>query len=836
MGVKFDEEIQGLWLLNTLPDSFGTLQVSLTNSAPSGVVTMKYAKSGVLNEEMGRRIQGSSFSTSHSNVVVTEDMGRSKFRGQNDRDKSRGKSKFRFKNVTCDYCHKNGHIKKYCFKYKRDMKQQKKEGDNENRVVVVANDDLLVSCDEMSSILFAMSLVGNFGMLKMGKNYEVAVLSIRTVCLESNNGSKLVLNNVKHAPDVRLNLIYVRYLDDEGYVNTLGAGQWKLTKGSMVVARGDKLSNLYVFQGSILRGSVNVVENDTSSLLWNRRLNHMSEKGMDNLAKKNLLFGVKQEKLNKCVHCLADKQKRVRSHSGALYFMTFIDDYSRKLWVFSLKFKDQVLDVFKSFQVLVERQTKKKLKCICSDNGGEYIGPFDRYCREQNIQHQKTPPKTLQLNGLVERMNRTLVERAEALNTVAYVINLSPTVALNGDDPDRVWSGKNVSYDRLKVFRCKAFVHVSKDERSKLDAKTRQCILVGYGQDEFNYRFFNPVEKKLVKSRDVVFFEDQTIEDLDKVKKVDSQNSESLVDVDPVPLTIPPGENLQVDIEDGDHIQNDQYIVDAPVQDNVVGENQRVLMRPWKVKKKKDDRKALKNRWVFRVKHEDGNPIPWYKPKVVVKGFSQKREIDFDEIFSPVVKMSSICVPEGFKVKGKENYVCKLKNSLYGLKQALRQWYSKFGSFMSQQGFKKTSSDHCVFVQKISDDDFIIVLLYVDDMMLVVGHNTCRIKKLKQELNKSFAMKDLEPARQIIGMQIVRDRYAKKLWLSQEKYIQKNMKKVPYDSVVGSLMYTMMCQRSDIAHVVGKPILYGYTDSDMAGDVDTQAELIVDVEACKEFI
>ena len=104
----------------------------------------------------------------------------------------------------------------------------------------------------------------------------------------------------------------------------------------------------------------------------------------------------------------------------------------------------------------------------------------------------------------------------------AYVINLSPTVALNGDVPDRVWSGKNVSYDHLKVFGCKAFVHVPKDERSKLDVKTRQCIFVGYGQDEFGYRFFDPVEKKLVRSRDVVFFEDQTIEDLDKCEKVDS--------------------------------------------------------------------------------------------------------------------------------------------------------------------------------------------------------------------------------------------------------------------------------------------------------------------------
>jgi len=91
---------------------------------------------------------------------------------------------------------------------------------------------------------------------------------------------------------------------------------------------------------------------------------------------------------------------------------------------------------------------------------------------------------------------------------------------------------------------------------------------------------------------------------------------------------------------------------------------------------------------------------------------------------------------------------------------------------MIEQGFKKTTSDHCVFVQKFSDTDFIILLLYVDDM-LIVGHNLSRINSLKKELSKSFAMKDLGPARQILGIHISLDREAKKLWLSQEKYIEK---------------------------------------------------------------
>ena len=76
----------------------------------------------------------------------------------------------------------------------------------------------------------------------------------------------------------------------------------------------------------------------------------------------------------------------------------------------------------------------------------------------------------------------------------------------------------------MRVFDCKAFVHVPKDERSKLDANTRQCIFIGYGLDEFGYTLYDPIEKKLVRSRDIIFMENQTIEDIDKAEKVETSN------------------------------------------------------------------------------------------------------------------------------------------------------------------------------------------------------------------------------------------------------------------------------------------------------------------------
>ena len=109
----------------------------------------------------------------------------------------------------------------------------------------------------------------------------------------------------------------------------------------------------------------------------------------------------------------------VRSMGGAKYFVTFIVDFSRKVWVYVLNTKDQVLSVFKQFQVSVESETEKKIKCLHTDNGGEYIGPFDAYCKEQGIRHQFTPLKTPQLNCLAERMNMTIVERVRCLLSIA---------------------------------------------------------------------------------------------------------------------------------------------------------------------------------------------------------------------------------------------------------------------------------------------------------------------------------------------------------------------------------------------------------------------------------
>ncbi|KAK0605577.1 hypothetical protein LWI29_028316 [Acer saccharum] len=153
MNIKFEDEVQGLCLLGTLPNSWEMFRTSVCNSAPNGVVTMDLAKSSVLNEEMRRKSQGSL----QSEVLVTEKRGRSKSRGPKNRDRS--KSKFnKFANVECYHCGQKGHKKKYCRQLKRDYKnekgKEKKTGDSNDgdRVSTVTDDFLVVYDDDVVNL------------------------------------------------------------------------------------------------------------------------------------------------------------------------------------------------------------------------------------------------------------------------------------------------------------------------------------------------------------------------------------------------------------------------------------------------------------------------------------------------------------------------------------------------------------------------------------------------------------------------------------------------------------------------------------------------------------
>ncbi|GJZ47098.1 putative zinc finger, CCHC-type containing protein [Tanacetum coccineum] len=193
--------------------------------------------------------------------------------------------------------------------------------------------------------------------------------------------------------------------------------------------------------------------------------------------------------------------------------------------------------------------------------------------------------------------------------------------------------------------------------------------------------------------------------------------------------------------------------------------------------------------------------------------------------------------PQGFKSKGQEHLVCKLNKFIYGLEQASRQWYLKFDEVMKKHNFIKNQVDQCVYL-KMSRENFIILVLYVDDILLA-SNNIDLLHESKCFLSRNFDMKDLVEASYVFGIEIHRDRANGKLGLSQKAYIERvlnrfnmqhcsptvapvikgdvfgshqcpkteveyeEMKRIPYASVVGSLTYAQICTRPDITYICG---------------------------------
>lgn len=838
----------------------------------------------------------------------------------------------------------------------------------------------------------------------LGDNGAVEALGKGSILVESRvNGEvkKIRVYDVLHVPKLHVNLLSVGKLVSRGlkvHFNKMGCDV--ITEGGELLAKASLESNLYQLELKMVKECevstlAHTSENDGSMELWHKRLGHLNVKSVKAL--KHMVFGMDLGKLSsnidsiECEGCVEGKQARksfpkdgatrankplelvhsdvcgpmkTLSLGGTRYFLTFIDDFSRKIWVLPLKAKNEVLEKFKAWKTLVERQSELKLKVFRSDNGGEFTSKlFDEVLRRDGIERQTSAPYTPQQNGVAERANRTLMEMAramihaqglgyefwaEAVVNAAYIRNRCPTSAVQNMTPEEAWSGKKPHVSHLRVFGCIAYAKVPDEKRSKLDAKATKCLMLGYCEGTKAYRLICLDTKKIIKSPDVTFFEDKTVleecpsgsnispaiimdksskpehedEDEDEVEvlakqdevkpatsgslehskekrkeekdKVSRASQTSLEDGHfredkryPTRVRRPPGEwwksHMSYQEDEDQHanmaITNEPKTFAAAIASSDASKWEQAMQEEydsliandtWELAALPQDRTSVGCKWVFCTKKDANGEIVRYKARLVAKGYSQVEGMDFHETFAPVAKFSTIrCIlalgaamdlemhqmdvktaflkpflkeeiymdqPEGFVQEGHEELKCRLRKTIYGLKQSGREWYLDIHGFFTCEGFKRSNADHSLYIKQ-SNMYLLIVLIYVDDLIILASDKD-KMLELKSKLHEEFDIKDLGEVHFFLGVHIERDRATCTIILDQHKYIEEVLERfgmadckpigtpldaktqlvklkeeeyeqylhemhgIPYKEAVGSLMYAMVATRADLAFAV----------------------------------
>lgn len=386
----------------------------------------------------------------------------------------------------------------------------------------------------------------------------------------SNN--HIEVNDCLHVPNLSVNLLSVSKIVRAG--NKVVFNQEGCTiynRNNEAVIHVKESDGVYKLSSSTEVKGMFTNVNNNNLVNWHRKLGHLNYQSMCNMrdgAVQGMSFRNDPGILKSCEVCAMGKQSRQPFKSGknqrksknildivhsdlcgemeeisiggARYFLTFIDDFSRKTFIYFLKSKSEVESKFAEFIAWAENQFERKIKVFRTDNGLEFCNKrTEAVCVKNGIQHQRTVVYTPQQNGVAERMNRTIVERgrclifdagldktywAEAANMAVFLINRSVCSILVDKTPEEVWTGNKVDLTNLKLFGSPVMVHIPKQTRKKWDKKSHKLIFVGLDDNRKGFRCIDSVTKKLFISRDVIFVEKVTDE-------VDEKSKEKFVSV-----------------------------------------------------------------------------------------------------------------------------------------------------------------------------------------------------------------------------------------------------------------------------------------------------------------
>eukprot|EP00253_Pinus_taeda_P015604 PITA_15604 len=481
--IKISDEDKCISLSCSLPDLWDSLVIAIGRNATD--LHFDEIITSLMSEEM--RWKNMEIQNGDALSVRGRTQNRNKNKSSIGRSKSKGRSKSPGKpvKVVCWQCGKEGHYKRHC----KSKALDKGKGSDEAPSV-----EAKTTSDEGREVYLASS--------STYVDHEAwlidSVHPFTSLPIESGSASMRNIMVVMSSWGMtrRLESLVAKKLDDAGVKTMFEKDTCKMVRGALVLMWGVQIGTLYKLQGSTIidgcnsyvvpeSGAENLVVSREKTMPWHQRLGHFGEKGLQILHGKGMEEGMSNSSLD-------------------------FDFY-------------EICVYGKKNQSLVENQTEKKIKVLRTDNGGEFCSnEFEELCKKCSIAWQKTTPYTPQQNGVAKRMNNMFMERArrmlsgvglgqefwaEAMDTACYLVNRSPSSVLDDKTPQEVWTGKKPSLSHVRVFRCDVYVHVPKEKRTKLDSKSEKCIFIGYKDGLKGYKLWNPVTRKVVYSRDVVFRE-----------------------------------------------------------------------------------------------------------------------------------------------------------------------------------------------------------------------------------------------------------------------------------------------------------------------------------------
>ncbi|GJZ42293.1 retrovirus-related pol polyprotein from transposon TNT 1-94 [Tanacetum coccineum] len=498
--VEIDDEDQALMLLTSLPSSYDNFEDTLLYGRES--LILEDVLSSLNSRELKKRTNAKD---DGDGLYV---RGRSDHRGNQGRGSSRSKSKGKgtYK-LKCYICYSEDHLKKDCPKRNKKkstgfVKKNAGQGsgmhsegyDNGNLLMAVSEERFLewiIDSGGSFHIAPRRDFLFDFkefngGTVLLGDNKAHAIMGIGKVGVQMKDGSSFMLENVRYIPELKRNLISLGTLDREGYTVKLQNERVKLV---LVYNKKESLAQV-----------------------WHKRLGHISEAGLHELERRDVLGNKGLGKLEFYENCVLGKStrgpSRVKSMSGCRYFLSIVDDYSRRVWVHFLRYKNEAFSKFKECKLLVENQIGRKLKKLRTDNGLEFCNQeFNNLCKDRRIARHLTLAGTPQQNGLAERINRTLLNKvrclliqsglpdsfwAEATVTTTYLINRSPSITLEKKTPMNLWLGHPANYEMLRIFGCVAYSHVNQSGTHKHESYKIADILGGILRSlgEWKFEFF----------------------------------------------------------------------------------------------------------------------------------------------------------------------------------------------------------------------------------------------------------------------------------------------------------------------------------------------------------